>query len=141
MRITFGRLCLALLITPHLLHGGRHGHAFTHQETRPVICSADLSEENRWCNKIALSALVKARVAVLFSCESRLARELLQAVLSLSDSHFRPRGGQSDDQLLQNSKVCVDGICPPQRFVISRCEGSHLQLQSCLCAPLSIQTS
>ena len=28
----------------------------------------------------------------------------------LRDSHFRPCGGQSDGQTLQNSMVCVDGV-------------------------------
>ena len=46
----------------------------SHPETRPAICSADLNEANCCCNKIALLALVKARVAVLCKCESRLAR-------------------------------------------------------------------
>ena len=45
------------------------------KEMRPVICSANMSKEEPLAHKIALLALVCARVAVLFSCESRLTRK------------------------------------------------------------------
>ena len=79
-------------------------------------------------HEIELLALVQGRVAVFLQLRKPPGQVwLLRAVLSLQDSHFRPRGGQSDGQLLQNSKVCVDEVMtahsvrhlPMRRFTLS----------------------
>ena len=118
----------------------------SHPETRPVICSADLNEANCCCNKdrtigprqsqSGSSSIVKAAwpgVAVA-GC-----------VFCFGDSHFRPCGGQSDGQTLQNSKVCVDGVMTAHSVSSSpnaqvhktlECTAPTVILLCCLCAPL-----